>query len=230
MRILFGVVGVLAMVGTAMAGNLPTAEVVQPTANPCNLPCIFYNWDFAVSNQGFTAPHACDTGGVACWAYGNSTIPGATGPIWGTGLLGMYPNNAGDGLWSPSFSVTEECKYVELYHYFDIESNYDGANVKFNDMVVHPAGGYTGVISTSTAFYAYCVDNEMGWTGTASGWRTDCFDMSSFVGQTGQLSFEFGSDSSVTYRGWALGYVKVGGFGVTPAENSTWGNIKGLFR
>ena len=229
MRILLGIVGVLAVVGTAMAGHPPTADLVQPTAIPCNLPCIYFDWDFAVSNQGFTAPHSCDTGGVACWAYGNSTYPGATGPVWGTGLLAAYPNNAGDALWSPSFTVTEECKYVEIYHYFDIETNFDGGNVKFNDFVIHPSGGYTGTISTSTAYYAFCVEMEQGWTGASSGWRTECYDMTSYVGQTGHLSFEFGSDSSVAYRGWALGYVKVGGWGPSPTESSTWGNIKGLF-
>ncbi len=229
MKILFAIAGVLAMAGAAMAGNPPTAEVVQPTATPCNLPCIFYDWDFTLSNQGFTAPHSCDTGGVACWAYGNSTIPGAPGPVWGTGLLAAYPNNAGDALWSPTISITEECKYLELYHYYDIENSFDGCNVKFNGFEIHPSGGYTGVVSTSTFYYAFCVENEMGWYGASNGWRTDCFDMSSMVGQTGQFAFEFGSDSSVTYRGWALGYAKVGGFGSTPTESSTWGSIKGLF-
>ncbi len=229
MRFVYAIVGILAMAGAAMAGYPPAADVVQPTAVPCNFPCICYDWDFAVSNQGFTAPHSCDTGGAACWAYGNSTIPGAPGPIWGTGLLAAYPNSAGDALWSPSFTVTADCKYVEIYHYFDIETNYDGCNVKFNGTVLTPQGGYSGTVSTSTSFYAYCVDMEMGWFGSSSSWRAECFDLSNFVGQTGQLAFEFGSDSSVAYRGWALGYVKVGGYGATPVESSTWGNIKGLF-
>ncbi len=220
----------LAMAGAVYAGNPPVADVPQPAAVPCNFPCICYDWDFAVSNQGFTAPHSCDTGGTPVWAYGNSTLPGAPGPVWGTGLTAQYPVNSGDALWSPTFTVTADCKYVEINHYFDTESSYDGGNVKFNNVLITPQGGYTGLICTSTSYYAFCVDNEMGWMGASNGWRVECFDLSQFVGQTGQLSFEFGSDSSVTYRGWALAYVKVGGFGATPNESSTWGEIKGLFQ
>ena len=229
MRILFGIVGILVMAGTALAGDLPTTEAIQPTAVPCTIPYICHDWDFAVSNQGFTRG-ACDTGGVLAWNYGTSTIPGAPGPVWGTGLTSAYPVNSGDGLKSPSFTVTANCNYVEISHYFDTENNYDGGNVKFNDVLITPQGGYTGIICTSTAYYAFCVDNELGWMGASSGWRAECFDLSQFVGQTGQLSFEFGSDSSVTYRGWFLAYVKVGGADPTPTEGSTWGNIKGLFQ
>jgi hypothetical protein len=230
MRILFAFLGVLALVGTAFAGYPPVGTLHQPDAVPCNFPCICYDWDFAVSNQGFTAPHSCDTGGVAVWQYGTTTyVPGAPGAVWGTVLNSTYPNNSGDALWSPNFTVTDDCKYVEIYHYFYTESSYDGCNVKFNDTLITPQGGYTGQINTSTSYYAFCVDMEMGWTGLSNGWRAECFDLSQFVGQSGHLSFEMGSDSSVTYAGWYIAYVKVGGYGATPVEDSTWGHIKGLF-
>ncbi len=230
MRALLAGLCLLAMAGAVYAGNPPVSDLDQPDAVPCNFPCVCYDWDFAVSNQGFTAPNSCDTGGAACWTYGTSTYPSAPGPVWGTGLNANYPNSAGDALTSPVFTVTEDCKYVEIYHYFDTENSYDGANVKFNGTLILPQGGYTGTISTSATYYAFCVDNEMGWMGSSYGWRTECFDLSNFINQSGALTFEFGSDSSVAYRGWALAYVKVGGFGATPTENSTWGEIKGLFQ
>lgn len=231
MRILFAMLGVLAMAGTAFAGTNPASIVDESDAVPCNLTCFCYEWDFAVSNQGFTAPHSCDTGGAAVWQYGTTSyVPGTTGPVWGTILNGMYPVSSGDALWSPEFTVTNDCKYVEIYHYFDTENSYDGGNVKFRDTLITPQGGYTGTICTSTSYYAFCVDMEQGWMGSSSGWRAECFDLSQFMGQSGHLSFEFGSDSSVTYAGWYIAYVKVGAIGATPVEDSTWGEIKGLFR
>ncbi len=232
MRAILASLCLLAIAGAAYAGPGTTGEVLtQPDAVPCNLTCICYDWDFAVSNQGFTAPNACDTGGTPCWQYGTTTyIPGAPGAVWGTILNGNYPVNSGDALKSPSFTVTENCKYVEIYHYFYTESSYDGGNVKFNDALITPQGGYTGLVCSSTYYYAWCVDNEMGWMGQSGGWRAECFDLSQFVGQTGALTFEFGSDSSVTYQGWYVASVKVGGFGASPVEDSTWGQIKGLFQ
>jgi len=233
MRAMLAGLCLLAMTGAAFAGPGPAGEVPidQSDAVPCNLPCLCYDWDFAVSDQGFTAPNACDTGGVAAWQYGTTTyVPGAPGTVWGTVLNGNYPNDMGDALKSPSFTVTADCNYVEIYHYFYMETSYDGCNVKFNDTLIIPQGGYSGTVSTSTSYYAWCVDMEQGWYGQSGGWRAECFDLSQFMGQTGQLSFEAGSDSSVGYHGWYIAYVKVGGYGATPVEDSTWGQIKGLFQ
>ncbi len=230
MRKVLLVLGTLALVSTAYAGSPPVGEVVQPDAVPCNFPCVCYDWDFAVSDQGFTAPNSCDSGGLPVWQYGATTyVPGAPGNVWGTILNGAYPSDAGDALMSPAFMVTDDCNYVEIYHYFDIENSYDGGNVKANGTVIMPQGGYSGTINTSTYYYAWCVDMEMGWYGQSNGWRAECFDLTQYAGQTVELAFEFGTDSSVTYPGWYLAYVKVGGYGATPLENSTWGQIKDLF-
>ena len=84
--------------------------------------------------------------------------------------------------------------------------------------------------STSTNYYAFCVDMEQGWTGHDIMQSLDCFDLSAFMGEEVQVSFDFGSDSSVTYPGQYLLYVKVGAAGSTPTEGTTWGAIKGLFQ
>ena len=118
---------------------------------------------------------------------------------------------------------------LAVSHYVDIETNYDGCNVSVDGTVIAPMGGYDGVISTSTSFYAFCVDMEEGYTGHANVWATSCWDLSAYDGQTIQVEFDFGSDSSVTYPGWYLGYVKVGGMTATPTEQTTWGTIKSLY-
>ena len=213
-----------------MAGSPPQADPVQPPRTSCNMPSVAHDWDFTASDQGF-ATTTCDAGGAPVWAWGNSTIPGAPGTVWGTVLTGNYPNDAGEGLVSPSFTVGNDSYLLELGHYFDCEANFDGMNVKVGGTVITPDGGYTGTISTSTSYYAWCVDMEQGWTGHDATWRADCFDLSAYMGQTISVEFDFGSDSSVSYPGWYLAYVRVGGEGGgTPAEAASWGSIKSLYK
>jgi bacillopeptidase F len=230
MRVLFCALCLLLAIGTAMAGDPPQANPVQPPRTSCNLPSVAHNWDFSAGDQGFTHSPCDGTGGIPVWAFGTSTIPGAPGTVWGTVLGGSYPNNAGEGLHAPAFTVDNSSYLMEIYHYFDVETDFDGCNVKVNGTVVTPEGGYTGTISTSTTYYAYCVDMQLGWTGHDATWRTDCFDLSAYMGQGVDVEFDFGSDSSVTYNGWYISYVKVGGQGGTPAIPSTWGAIKSLYQ
>jgi hypothetical protein len=226
MRLLVGIFAVLAWVGTAFAGYPPADIVDLSDPVPCNMTHVCFDWDFTIANQGFSAS-ICETGGLSTWQYGSTSyIPGAPGPVWGTTLAGAYPNYSGDGLQAPVFTVTADCYLVEIYHYFDIENGWDGANLKVNGTLVTPQGGYTG----TTYSYAYCVDSQQAWFGASGGWRTDCFDLSQYIGQSVALSFQFGSDGSVTYAGWYIAYVKVGGMGPSPTKGSTWGKIKGLFQ
>jgi hypothetical protein len=179
----------------------------------CSFPSISQVWDFAYGSQGF-APVACDEGGASVWEYGWSSIPGAPGMVWGTVLSGNYPDNAGQGLVSPYFTVTDYNYLVQVDHYFETESVYDGCNVRIlpYDTVIQPIGGYTvAQISPSTSYYAYCVDGEPGWTGSSAGWRSDCFDLSAYMGSQVALELDFGSDASVTMPGWYLARVVLGG-------------------
>jgi hypothetical protein len=223
----------LSLVVVLIMASSAFAEKQEPQSSPrlmvpCGLNTITYDWDFSQGDMGFTAS-ICDPAGGPAWEWGASTIPGAPGNVWGTVLSGSYANNTGDGLISPSFTVDVGTELVEVYHYYDIETNYDGGNLIVDGQVVPPYGGYDGVISTSTSYYAYCTDLEEGFTGHDQMWRTDCFDLTPFMGQTVQLEFDFGSDSSVTYPGWYLGWVKVG-TQVVPDEKFSWGYIKGLYR
>lgn len=229
MKILLSVLCLCLSAGVALAGYPPAAEPSQPVRTACDMPSVAYDWNFANGNQGFTTG-TCDSGGSAVWQFGTSNIPGAPGTVWGTILQGNYPDNSGDGLISPQFMVGNGSYLLEIMHYFDIETNYDGGNVKVNGTVVIPDGGYTGTISTSTSYYAWCVDMELGWTGHENQWRTDCFDLSAYMGQMVTVELDFGSDSSVNYPGWYIAYLKVGGQGGVPTAPTSWGQVKSLYR
>jgi bacillopeptidase F len=191
----------------------PQAPMALLSPDPCNLVYTAHDWDFAVSDQGFTTT-GCDDGGEPVWAWGTSTIAGAPGTVWGTVLAGNYPNNSGEGLLTPPFDVTAITDKMEILSYLQTETNFDGCNVKVNDTLLQPSQTYNATISTSTSYYAYCVDGQPGWTGSSStpsqDWVQQCFDLSAYVGQTIQVRFDFGSDSSVSYPGWYLGYVRIG--------------------
>lgn len=196
----------------------PTREVVPPRPLPCNLSVVAHDWDFAEGDQGFSTVD-CDDGGVSPWEYGPTTlVDGAPGNVWGTVLDADYPDDSGQGLVSPSFVVGPDSDLLEVLHYFDTESQYDGCNVSVgiwpNSTVITPIGGYTvSEISSSPSFYAWCVDAEPGWSGSSGGWVVDCFDLSAFLGEEIQVEFDFGSDVSIHAPGWYLARVTVGGTG-----------------
>jgi len=207
--------GFLIVVGIVVAQEkAPQAPMAPLTPVPCNLVYVAHDWDFAVSNQGFTTTTCDATGGAPVWEWGTSTIAGAPGTVWGTVLSGNYPNNAGEGLLSPAFDVTATTDKMEILSYLQTETNFDGVNVKVNDTLLQPTDTYNATVSTYTTYYAYCVDNQAGWTGSSStpsqNWVQQCFDLSAYTGQNIQVRFDFGSDSSVSYPGWYLAYVKIG--------------------
>jgi len=197
----------------------------------CELTVVTYDWDFAQGDQGFM-PAVCETGGMPVWEYGVEANPEVPLDVacWGTILNADYVNDSGDGLLAPLFTVTDSAYLMEVSHWLDIETNYDGCNVSVNGTVIEPYTVYPATLSTSTNYYAFCVDMEQGWTGHDIMQSLDCFDLSAFMGEEVQVSFDFGSDSSVTYPGQYLLYVKVGAAGSTPTEGTTWGAIKGLFQ
>jgi bacillopeptidase F len=229
---------VLAMAGGAFAGDPAIPSDQAHTPQPCNFTAVCINWDFAVGPQGFTTGTCDPTGGLATWQYGpDFTIPPPpTGPqdYWGTVLGGSYLSDTGEGLISPPFTVAPDCFLMEVMHWYDIENNYDGGNVVVvgdpgNPIV--PLGGYDATISTSSFYYAYCVDLELGFTDDTLGlWIVDCWDLSAYMGQTIQVEFDFGSDSSVTYPGWYLAYVKLGTNEPISVNSATWGRVKSLYR
>jgi hypothetical protein len=243
MRVLVAVLSVCMLVGIAAAQDAdfkPRQDPVTITRVECGFTNVWLDVSFGMDDAGFTtAP--CDTSGLPVWEWGVSGYipppPAPYGPnVWGTVLAGPYVNNSGDGLTSPPITIEVGLnELVELVHYVDIETNYDGGNVVVIDgsggeTILEPMAGYPATISTSDYFYAFCVDLEPGFTGHDGVWMTTCGDLTPWDGQEITIRLDFGSDSSVTYPGWYLAGYRFGTDQQTPVELESWSTVKGLYR
>jgi len=229
MRILLTILICLFTTGLATAEK-PTFDTHEPLRVPCGLTNVVYDWDFAAGMQDFTTS-PCDAQGVPVWEHGPTTyVAGAPGTVWGTVLEADYPVDSGEALVSPSFMVSEETYLMEIFHYYDAENLWDGGNVKVNGNVITPLVGYPGVISVPGDWYAWCVDFQSGFTGLNVGWFSSCFDLSAYLGQTIQVSFEFGSDDTFVEAGWYIASVRVGNDFIVENESQTWTGVKSMYR
>jgi hypothetical protein len=201
-----------------------------PARVPCGLTTVLFDWDFATGPHGF-ATGACDEQGAPVWEHGTTTlVPDAPGTLWGTVLEADYPVDAGESLISPTFQVDGSSYLVEVVHYYDMENLWDGGNLKVNGQIIAPQVGYPGMVNIPQDWYAWCVDEQMAFTGVDSGWLTSCFDLSSFIGQDVSLHFDFGSDDFGVGAGWYIAAVRVGSDEVVPVQLQTFGEVKALFR
>jgi hypothetical protein len=229
MRVLITILICLFTIGIATAEK-PTFDTQEPVRIPCGLTNVVYDWDFAAGMQDFTTS-TCDDQGVPTWEHGTTTyIADAPGDVWGTVLEADYLVDSGEALVSPSFAVSEETYLMEIFHYYDAENLWDGGNVKVNGEVISPIAGYPGVMNIPGDWYAWCVDSQGGFTGLDSGWLSSCFNLSVFIGQTIQVSFEFGSDDTFVEAGWYIASVKVGNDFIVETQNQTWSRVKGMYR
>ena len=211
----------------AMAVKTPV-ECDDPDRMPvdCGLINICIEWD------GTFLTEPC--GGAPVWQFGPDTsIPGdgcdgvPVGEVAGTILNGLYPNLAGEiAIGLMGFEVTEACRLLEVCHYYDIESFFDGGNLTINGQVVAPIGGYPEAeIFTGAA----CVGGEPGFSGSSGGWVLDCWDLTPYLGQTIDVAVKFGSDGSVQFPGWYIDTAVIGNNEPVPIDETTWGRIKTWF-
>jgi hypothetical protein len=205
-----------------------------------------YCFDFNIETCGWTLATVCpDTScpnGVNDWEWGAPTWGPTLGELtcedhilthcYATQIDTEYAySNSCSRLLSPVLYLAGG-GLMELCHWYDIETNYDGANVKVSTdfgttwTLVYPLSPYDGIINSSTTFYACLVDSQEGFTGNSGGWVTDYFDLSAFSGNI-VIAFDFGSDASVDYPGWYLKYVHIYAPPVDVAENIT--PIRGSF-
>jgi len=226
MKTLLTVLLIVGVASVALAEKPIQINDNAPTRVECEFANVMYEWDFANGDNGFTTSACDDTGGMPVWELGNAYGEDCFGTI----IAGDYPNDAGEALVSPAFLVDESSYLVQIHHFFDIETNYDGCNLMVNGVVVDPMEGYLGVISESTTFYAFCVDMQPGFSGhDPTGFFDSCFDLGGFIGEEVEVSFQFGSDNSVQYPGWYIATVLVGG-DVVATDGASWSQIKGLYR
>jgi hypothetical protein len=199
-------------------------------------PCFAVDFDEAVD---YTIE---DCGGTSNpWAVGLAgEIPGLNcthadvGQVLGTDLGANYDADTGGRVALGPFAISEGCDCMELCHFYDTESGYDGGNVKVSTdggstwQLVTPDDGYDDILGSSS-YVAACVPGEEVFTGHASQFVYDCFDLSAYDGENVMIGFFFGSDESVSYRGWYIDTIRIGG-GQTSVQPASWGSIKAMYR
>jgi len=230
------VLAILALATAASAEKPNVTDVDTSTRIECGMNYVCWTWDGSFTND------VCDTGGNPVWEYGicsNPEVPttdcdgNPLGEILGTVLNGDYPNDTGDRAILGSVTIAADCYLLELCHFYDTENSYDGGNVEVNAggtwYVVDPMGGYPDdQLSDSVNYYAWCVNDEPGFTDGPTGFTRDCWDLSDFMGQSIEIAVTFGSDSSVQYPGWYIASATVGAI-VTPTEDGDWSTIKSMY-
>ncbi|MBM3308552.1 MAG: hypothetical protein FJY74_09525 [Candidatus Eisenbacteria bacterium] len=221
---------------------LSIGEGPPPPPTPCcPFPFTCATLDYNLGPNGFqTVP----CGGVpAPWQWGVPVgIPMVACDgvpvthVLATNLAGAYPVSFGESVIVGTFPITPSCHCIELCHFYDFETNWDGGNVKVSAdggqtwTLVYPFGGYDGK-NTSTYYPCGCVWQEDMFTGTSTTFVRDCFNLVDFIGQTVIVRLDAGSDSySTSDLGWYVKWIKLGGEEQSPVESATWGAIKAMYR
>jgi hypothetical protein len=226
-----------------------TCEVCDCPVEPCcpsEYVCYIVDFNLEPYNY-FTEP----CGGNSCyWEWGQPLF--AIGSPYGdipsiacddaavTNLLATdldaYYGNCGQRAVIGPFDITELCYCMELCHYYDTEFSFDGGNVKvtvdaYTWSLVYPARGYDDDAAYSGT---PCVALEPIFSGHAiaqgGAFVRDCFDLTEYIGQSIYVAFDFGADGSIFYPGWYIKWVKFGSDEYSPVEDTSWGNIKALYR
>ncbi|MCF7912971.1 MAG: carboxypeptidase regulatory-like domain-containing protein [Candidatus Cloacimonetes bacterium] len=159
-------------------------------------------WDFEADDGEFTA----NTG----WAWGTDSMAGAYSGdnVWGTILNGEYPNSASFELVTPEINIPTDDAVLTFWHWVDIESSWDGGNIKISTdggsswTLITPVGGYPGT--------AVGLAGEACFNGYTQTWSMVTFEIGAYQGEEVMFKFHFGSDSSITYQGWYIDDVYVG--------------------
>jgi len=210
----------------------------------CPVPacCPFENTVYMVDFNETDAFQLFPCGGAPVWEWGPMTNPEVPSVacddvpitnILATGLAGDYPVGGGEIAAVGPFFIDQYTTCLELCHFFDSENAYDGGNVKVSTdggatwTLLAPNAGYPSATNT----YPPCIPGESAFSGHFMGaFQRDCFDLSPYLGFDIMVGFFFGSDSSVTYPGWYIKWVKIGSDDSSPVEDGSWGQIKSLYR
>ncbi len=171
---------------------------------------------FESTSEGFT--------GTNDWQWGVPVIPspaphGGT-KCWGTILNGNYTVGPRlSSLTTPTFAVFSNRASFSFWHWYEIQSRFDGANVKVSVnagpfQLVQPVDSFPqGAIYSG---FGNPLGGQPGYSnvgGTA--WSKATFDLTGIAseGNTVAIRFDFGSDNSIQYRGWYIDDFTSNGFG-----------------
>ncbi len=131
--------------------------------------------------------------------------------IAGTRLAADYADNVdADRLLTPFLDFAGATgATLRFAHYYYRENRYDGGRV------LASADGVTFVALDPIGGYPYSDVEALsgaGYSGNSVGWRSSTVDLTPLLTSLGtrfQLAFEFASDHSMTYDGWALDEIRV---------------------
>ena len=210
-----------------------------PVPPCCPFENTIYMIDFNVDPSYWLLP----CGGASVWEWGPLTNPEVpeiacddvpVTNILGTIIAGDYLPSGGEIAAVGPFFITEYCTCLELCHFYDTEASYDGCNVKVSVdggttwTLLVPARGY----DQSTNSSPMCIPSEQAFSGhqNNTAFLRDCFDITDYAGMEIIVGFFWGNDSSVNYPGWYIKWVKIGSDDSSPVEDSSWGNIKAMYR
>ncbi len=180
-----------------------------PPADCCPLVSVCQEFDFDVSDGGFSI---LNCGGASVWEWGESDQDPdvdcddeAVTNVLGTVLNSTTYEYSGEAAVIGPVAITADCTCMELCHYYHMEGFYDGGNVK-----VSTDGGTTWDLVIPASFYdaqdefmcldTKCIRGELAYSDEhqAMEYKSDCFDLSEFVGQSVLVGFFFGSDETWT--------------------------------
>jgi hypothetical protein len=154
------------------------------------------------------------------WEWG---VPGS-GPatahsgtrVWATNLNGNYADSVLWQLTSTNFIAQQNHPVLSFWHWFNIEDNRDGGNLKIsfdglNWTRISPVGGYPGIATWNNAG----IPDEPCFNGVSNGWELTSFILPVMNTQTFQLSWQLGTDNINNRPGWYLDDLM--GYGFVPA-------------
>jgi hypothetical protein len=191
--------------GSMVQFNVVMTSGIYVDSFQFSLPVEIYMEGFEATNGGYIPNPS--TGG---WAWGVPTSgPGSAHggtKLWATVLGGNYTNSANWTLTSPAFTASGNNPQLKFWHWYYMENNYDGGNVKIstnngsNWTVVTPVGGYPGTAPSTNSG----IPNQPCYMGQLSSWSEATFNLPVVSGQNFLLRWHFGSDGSIVYPGWYI--------------------------
>jgi len=182
---------------------------------------------FAIVNYANIVQTFDTTGGFTGtndWQWGmpsgTSPPPHSASRCWGTNLAGNYTVGPRlSSLTTPTYTVFSNRASFSFWHWHEIQSRFDGANVKASVnggafQVIHPIGGYpTAAIYTG---FSNPLAGQPGFSSVGGTvWERVSFDLTGIAaeGNTIAIRFDFGADNSIQYRGWYIDDFVSDGFG-----------------
>lgn len=136
--------------------------------------------------------------------------------VWATNLAGNYERGAHLArLETPIMSIQGLIMpRLEFYHWYEIEENYDGGNIKISIdegkswQIIYPEGGYS--IEALPSAYGNPLSSQPAFTGKSGAWKKAELDLTSFKETPFlQLRFEFGADEQKEAAGWYIDNFKL---------------------